>query len=112
MKSLGDIINMVKDGQKPEYEELRYAVCALEALHTFDSLSLMDLYKAEEKKKKPFLTSSAIWQYNESWNRAKIAFEKSPKDWVGWNNDPDNPEYQKRREGSIRLFEKIIKKTV
>ncbi|MDD2885303.1 MAG: hypothetical protein PHT48_09695 [Dechloromonas sp.] len=97
MKNLGDIIEMVRNGEKPDYEELRYAICAMDALMTFDRMALMKLAEAENDGKQPFLTYSAKYQYEENFNRVKRALEKSPKEFVGWNNDPENPEFLERR---------------
>jgi hypothetical protein len=47
---------------------------------------------------------------NESFNRYKSALQKSPKDYVGWNNDPMNPEYQKLRQAESKLFDKLFEK--
>lgn len=43
---------------------------------------------------------------DESLRRRKIAMDKSPKDWVGWSNDPSNPDYQKMRATAFKVFEK------
>lgn len=104
MKKLIDIIEALKANEKPDYEELRYAVLVLAALNTFDFMAISKLAEAEREKKKPFLGYSAEWQFKESFNRNKRAFDKSPKEWIGWDNDPENPEYQKRRKISKKNF--------
>jgi hypothetical protein len=109
MKKLIDIIEAVKNNEKPDYDELRYAVLALSALNTFDSMAIGKLAEGEREKKKPFLTYSAEWQLKELFRRNKAAFGKSPKEWLGWNNDPENPEYQKCRKISIKIFDKFLK---
>jgi hypothetical protein len=103
MKNLGEIIDQVRSGEKPDYEELRYAICAMDALMTFDRMALMKLSVAESEGKKPVLIYSAQWQFEENFNRVKRALGQSPKDFVGWNNDPENPEFLKRRKVSLRL---------
>ena len=105
MKTLNQIVNAVRDGERPDYEELRYAVCALESLGTFNRMAFMRLAEAEREGKKPILTRSAQWQWEEHFRREKTAGEKSPKEWVGWNNDPDNPEFLKRRAESKRIMD-------
>lgn len=111
MRTLGEIIDLVKEGEKPEYDELRYAVCALESLVTFDAIALRNLAEGERESKKKILTYSAEWQYEDNFNRIKRTYEKSPKEWLGWNNDPDNPEYVERRKKNIKIMENIIRKT-
>ncbi|MNG23671.1 hypothetical protein D3C84_1083020 [compost metagenome] len=53
------------------------------------------------------LVWSAIWQRDENFSRAKRALEKSPKDYLGPNYDPDSPDVQKRRLAAVALFEKV-----
>lgn len=36
MRTLGEIIEAAKSGERPDYDELRLAVCAMDALMTFD----------------------------------------------------------------------------
>lgn len=110
MKNLGDIIDDCMSGKKPEYDELRYAICAMDALMTFDRMTLSDLVKTEKGEKKPILSYSAIFQYKERFDRIKKAFSVSPKKWLGVNNDPDLPEVQTRRRKANKLVEKIINK--
>lgn len=108
--TLGEIIESVRDGGKPDYEDLRYAICAMEALATFDRMALMRLADAEKNSQKPVLTRSAQWQWEESFNRAKRAMDKPPKEYVGWNNDPDNPEFLSRRKKSKRIASALVEK--
>ena len=107
MRKLRQIINMVRDGERPDYEELRYAICALEALSTLDIQALSKLAQAEMDGQKPILTRSAVHQYEEHFNRNKRALDTDPKNYVGWNNDPDNPEFLSRRKMAMRLVKAI-----
>lgn len=109
-KTLAEIIDAVRDGQRPDYEDLRYAICAMEALATFDSQSLLRLAAGEMDGKKPFLVTSPKWQFQESMDRRRRALMKPPKEWVGWSNDPDNPEFLARRKASQAMFKKLAKK--
>lgn len=111
MKTLMEIIDAVKAGERPEYDELRYAVCALDALTLFDEMALMKLVEAEKEGKKSFMIYSAMWQFEDRFKRMKTALGKSPKDWVGWNNDPENPEYRKRVAAVIKLIDRIVSKS-
>lgn len=110
MRNLIDIVKDVKDGKKPEYDELRYAVVVLEVLSGFDLRAIMRLAEGEKKGKRKFLSYSSEYQYNESFNRRKIAMNKPPMEWLGKNNDPDSKEYQERRKMSQNIFDKIQKK--
>ena len=106
--TLGQIIESVRSGERPEYEDLRYAICALVALSVFDSGALQRLATAEKEGKRPFLVTSAEWQWNEHFERRKRALDKPPKEYIGWDNDPDNPAFLARRAQAVRLVEKII----
>ena len=106
MKTLDEIIESVRNGDRPEYEDLRYAICAMSALETFDRLAIMKLAEAEREGKKPVLTYSAQWQWEEHFNRRKKAGAKPPKEYVGWNNDPENPEFLKRRKVAKKIYAK------
>lgn len=98
MKTLSEIVNAVRDGERPDYEDLRYAICAMDALAVFNRSAFMKLAEAERGGRKPFMTSSAQWQWEEHFRREQAALNKPPKEYVGWNNDPDNPEFLARRK--------------
>jgi hypothetical protein len=112
VRTLDQIVESVMKGERPEYEELRYALLAYQSLSTFDRMALMKLAEAEREGKRPFLTRSAVFQAEEHFNRMKFALAKSPKEWVGWNNDPDNPEYQKRRAIALKLVDKVMNQSL
>lgn len=103
MKTLGDIIEACKDGQKLPYEDVFYALIAMDALSSFDTMALRKLAFDPPAK-----LMTAEWQANESWDRWKRAYEKPPKEWLGWNNDPENPDYQKRRTVALKLYAKAM----
>lgn len=107
--TLGEIVEAVRSGERPDYEDLRYAICALVALSVFDSQALQRLADAERQGKRPFMVSSAEWQWHEHFERRKRALDKAPKEYVGWNNDPENPAYLQRRAQAVRLVEKVLK---
>ncbi len=108
MKTLNEIVDAVRDGERPDYEDLRYAICAMSALSSFDRMAFMKLAETEREGKKPFLTGSAQWQWEEHFNRQKRAGEKPPKEYVGWSNDPDNPEFLNRRNVSKKILAKVV----
>jgi hypothetical protein len=105
MKTLGEIIEAAKCGERPEYDELRLAVCAMDALMTFDRQAIWKLAEGEEKGKKQILVWSSLWQRDEQFDRIKRAMATDPKTWLGPNYDPDSPEVQERRRMSIAITE-------
>lgn len=109
-KNLREVIEAVKSNEDLTEEELRMAVLCLDSLMEFDFRSMMNLYKAEKDNKKPFMVYSAVWQFNERFERLKRVMNQIPKTWVGENNMPDNHEYQKRRAISKKIVEKVLSK--
>jgi TRAP-type C4-dicarboxylate transport system substrate-binding protein len=105
--ALHEIISVVRDGGRPDYEDLRYAICALDALAVFNRSAFMKLAEAEREGRKPFMTSSAQWQWEEHYRREQTALGKPPKEYVGWNNDPDNPEFLARRKRAQAFMQKF-----
>jgi hypothetical protein len=37
------------------------------------------------------------------------ALNKSPKEYLGWNNDPENPDYQKFHAMGSKLVDKALR---
>lgn len=106
MRTLGEIIDMTQTGQKPEYDELRFTVEALRNLLMTTGMSGISLPPKEN-------ASSINWAEVRQEQNIKIfraACLRSPVDYLGWNNNPDNPEYQKRIKESKRFAEGILKK--
>lgn len=101
MKTLSEIIDQIKSGDKPTYDELLYSVLALESLHDMDIRSFY-----ESTKQKAMMKKLCI---EESFRRNKNAYCKNPKKWLGVENDPENHEYQKMRELSIKILKKLQK---
>lgn len=100
MKTLIEIIEEVKTNGKPTYEELRYALLASDSLLTF---ALMDLRKVLFNNPSPM-----IIKFMKNDMKYSNALNKPPKEWIGWNNDPENPEYQKFHSMGIKLFNKAM----
>lgn len=109
MTTLGGIIEAAKSGERPDYDELRLAVCAMNGLMTFDRQAIWKLAEGEQKGKKPFLVWSGIWQRDEQFDRIKRAMATDPKTWLGPNYDPDSPEMQERRHMSIAIVERAAR---
>ncbi|MEC0170847.1 hypothetical protein [Paenibacillus graminis] len=43
-----------------------------------------------------------------SFDMYKGALNKSPKEYLGWNDAPQNPEYQRMRKSGEKLIDKVI----
>ncbi len=99
-KNLYQIIEQAKDGNKPTYDECYWSMLVLDSLLTFSS---EDLRLA---KKSPKMIDFII---SESHKRIKNALGKIPKNFIGWENDPANPEHQKFRKLALKLFDKALK---
>jgi hypothetical protein len=110
MNSLYEIIENIKNGEKPDYEDLYWAVLALNSLLHFEKESIRSLAEGKILGKKMFFTYDPEYQERESFNRRKKAFAKSPKEWVGWNNDPSNPDYQESRKMFLKMAEVFMKR--
>lgn len=104
MKTLAEILVAVKSGERPVYEELRYALCVMDALLIFAGRALSILSEAELQNTPKILSRSAVWQFNENSRRVSIACSKPPKQYLGWHNDPDNPQVISRRKVAMGVF--------
>jgi hypothetical protein len=105
MRTLSQIIDAAKSGHPATEEELRYALCALDSLATFDKMDLMKIGSREQEGRKVL---GAWMYYEESFNRWKRALAVDPKTWLGPNNDPANPEYQRRRVVANKILDAAI----
>lgn len=92
-----DLSNVSKD-------DLQYAVCALNSLLIFETMSIRKLASLEEGKK-PFLATCPKWQMEESFRRVLGCMNKHPKEWLGENNDPKNTENVKNKKMARKLFQ-------
>ncbi len=89
MRTLAEILEEVEDGGCPEIEELRYAVLALNALIVLDGLALSRLVSDK--------TLDHSRAFEDHVTRVSGARSTQPRRWLGWENDPENPEHQARR---------------
>lgn len=102
MRTLSEIIDAAKDGSETTHEECLYALLAYSALLYFDNSAIQRLAEHPESK---FVTPAS--EREESFRRFKMALGRSPKDYVGWNNDPKNPEFTERVKMGRKLIDKI-----
>lgn len=108
MRTLYEIIDSAKAGEMPTHEECYWAMLVFHFLENMDNIDLVRLSSREHKSDKPVL--GVTWFAEESCRRVKTALEKDPKEFIGWNNDPANPEVQERRKRALKIFNKISKK--
>lgn len=110
MRTLGQIIEACRNGERPDVDELRLAVCAMDALMTFDRRAIWTLAEAEEKRggRAPLLNRSAVFQRDENFNRVRRALDKSPREWLGPEHNPDDPGVQSRRQTFNAIAEKWV----
>lgn len=101
MRTLSEIIESANSGEKPTHDECYWAMLALDALGAFERMSLRRLAK-------PDSATSAKFEWSESFGRIKRALDQDPKVWIGHDNDPSNPDYQRRRITFKKLADKII----
>jgi hypothetical protein len=102
VRTLYEIIEMVKSNQNPEYEELFYTVLVYNALHYQDHRRVREL----DKNKPEWMFEN---EKSYSFNDYKKALNMSPKEWIGCRDDPKNPDCQKMKKIANRLFDKIQK---
>lgn len=101
MRTLFEIIEAAKIGEPTTHEECLYALLAYSGLSHFDQSALRALGFQPSHFRTP------QHEAEESFRRWKIALDKSPKDWLGPNNDPANEECRRRVALARKLFDKI-----
>lgn len=107
LSTLGQIIEDVHDGGRPDYDDLRYALVAMTALRGFDNRALLALARAKRENQKPIITRDPEYQARESHERYRRALEKPPKEYVGPEHDPDTEECQRMRRLAKNVMRKV-----
>ena len=105
MRTLKEIINCAKTDDDVSHDELLYALCAMDALSSLDRYSFLKLAQQKIENKKQTLIYCPEFQFNERSKRNHIAYNKSPKEWLGNDSDPKNPEVQMRRKRMYRKWD-------
>ncbi len=103
MRTLSKILDILKDGGKPTYEELRYGLLAAESLRALNFSLLLKILGRNPKN--DYIKSSV----GRAFDRDKEALNSDPKEYLGWEYDPENPAYRAGVNGAIRLLDKIIR---
>ena len=107
MRILGEIVDSARTGEEVSKDELLYAVIAMSHLSTFDDMALMKLVDAELNGKKPVRVYSAEWQCQERMDRIHRVYNKSPKEFIGKDHDPKNPENCERIKKARMIFSNL-----
>lgn len=106
MRNLSEIIEDLKLNGRPDYEELRYSVLAMTGILNMVNSELIKLYvegkMPSEFTRKMKLDYGVCTMY-------RTALNADPKKYIGWNGDPENPEYQKFHAMGVKLVEKALK---
>jgi hypothetical protein len=106
MRNLSEIIEDCKLNGRPDYEELRYSVLVMTGILNMVNSELIKLYIEGEMPKEVIrkikLEKGVCTMYH-------TALNKSPKEYLGWNNDPENLEYQKFHTIGSKLVDKALK---
>ena len=106
MRDLSEIIEECKLNGNPDYDELMYSLLVMTGILNLVNSELIKLYVEGsipcESIRKMKLDSGSCTMY-------KKALNKSPKEYLGWSNDPENPEYQRFHAIGNKLVEKVLK---
>lgn len=102
MRTLDEIIEAIKTNQLVTHDEAIYSVLVLTSVandvsHKFNDLlcnGWSDLKKELHKKQKSVYG---------------LALSKPPDEFLGWNNDPKNPDYQRFHAMASKLFDKALR---
>lgn len=99
---MSEIIEDCKLNKPVDNAELKYSVIALTSLMNMAMSALRGFYKDDMK----IFDKMHIDNVH---NAYSTVLNKSPKDWLGWNNDPENPDYQKFHAIGSKLVDKALK---
>ncbi len=105
MRNLSEIIEDCKTNGRPDYDELRYSVLVMTCILNMTNSELTKLY-VEGKMPSELIRKLKLDGICSMYG---MALKKSPKEYLGWNYDPENPEYQKFHSMGNKLVEKALK---
>ena len=103
MKSLSDIIDSAKGGQKPTHEECYYSMLVLVGLMNMTWSTL------EHVEKEQTSTMFRLLFLDEWFKRYRWALRADPVKYLG-DNVPGNPEYDEFHKLGLKLIERFSKK--
>lgn len=99
--TLGEILLTARSGQMPTHEDCYYAMIVLESLSILDRNSFMSLLRIFEKDKR---VRMIVENMLERWQRS---LNTAPRQYLGRNNDPMDPDTQARMAVSRKIVEKM-----
>ena len=103
MRELGEIIEAIKTNKEVTHEEAVYSVLVLTSVANDIYNKFADLLcNGWSELKKDLYKHSKSGMF-------ESALKNPPDKFLGWNNDPKNPEYQKFHAWGRRLVDKAIK---
>lgn len=105
MRTLAEIIEDCKTNGRPDYEELRYSLLVMTCVLNMVNSELTRLY-VEGKMPNELVRKLKIDGICSMYGNA---LKKPPKEYLGWNNDPENPEYQRFHAMGSKLVDKALK---
>ena len=108
---LGEIIDSIKHNKPVDIEDMIYAILMLDSLWFWEKRAIRDMADVKRGYRKAMLNGDPLFQEKESLRRSQTSYDKNPKEWMGWENDPKNPDYQKRIEIGNKILEKLMNKT-
>lgn len=106
MRTLFEIAEAAKANEPTTHEECLYAMLAYQALHQFTAQALRRLCEHPNLVHGPL---GIAFERSEDFNRHKAALNESPVEYVGWENDPKNPDYQAFRKTALHLYDQATK---
>lgn len=101
MRSYLDIIIDLKEGRKPEYEEIRLACLMANSLLFFAEQDLKKILDTNQSSIIKKLTQKSI-------EHRFYAKKKSPEEYLG-DHHPDNPQQKEFMKFSKKIFDKVMK---
>ena len=105
MRTLFEITDGAKNGQKPTHDECYFAMLALDALSTFSNSDIRRIYeKAKGTKLGPYVNLFC----EDNFRRIKTTLRADPQKWLG-DYIPGNLKYDKNRKIALKIFEAAMR---
>lgn len=106
MRTLLEIITAVRNGEKPDQDELRLALLAMD--HALDATLGLLLDNAEQEVRGIKQPGPHYRALQEFLRRTTQITSVAPDAWLGWDNHPDNPDFQERRQHALAVAKKQL----
>jgi hypothetical protein len=101
-RTLAQILEAAKSGEPTTHEECLYAMLALDSLLYFETRDGMLCPKSRDPHFELCRRQKA------SHDRRHRVLNMPPRDWIGPEHDPANPEYLKWRNAMIQITDRMI----